>query len=479
MNEILPYPRRKRVLMLTTDTIIDRRILHEGEALISTGYEVILLAGSDTGRTQHELIGRVKVQRIGMDAEEVPSISLTRGLAAILSLRRLLDYWRRRTAESRGRVLLFCLWFLPLCLFAVPIMLAVRLARPFYDRLAPRLKRWICRRLGKPVLIGLETIYVQEGIFYRPDIIHVHDLSMLAVGAALKRRLGVPLFYDMHESYPDQPRLSPSQRNMQLRLEAEFIGMADIVVTVNDLLLEFIRKRYTLASSGVVQNSVLAPHFDANLRHDRFREDYPQLAGKFLVLYQGWIAEERNLETAIQAMAKVTREDIVLLIMGYGDYARKLQALAMDEGVADRVLFVPAKSQAELLSYSASADIGLIPYPTDRDVNTHLVSPNKLYEFITARLPILTNQLPFVQRVICEWEFGEVANLNDVDSFAAALNQLDRTRLHHYKERLAEHGWRFGWEEEQKVLIKLYESLPGQEPPARVPSEATPQKMAG
>lgn len=464
MNNILPYPRGKRVLMLTTDAIIDRRILHEGEALIEAGYEVILLAASNSGQPLHELIGRVKVHRIandGSDPRNTAAIQMP--FHALMSLRQFMRIWQHEIADGARPTASFRAWFAAYCVVMLPIAVVLRIFRAVVNRGLRLLHRVVSGHKTLPELAALEYAYYYEALFYRPDIVHVHDLPMLAVSAALKLALRVPLFYDMHESYPDQPRLTPAQKHNLLDIERRHIAAADVVVTVNDLLLDFIRNRYQLSNSSVLQNAVSAPHFDPNVHHDRFRADYPQLAGKLLVLYQGWIARERNLETAIKAMAQVVRPEVVLLIMGYGDYADELQALAVAEGVQDRVVFVPAKSQEELLFYSASADIGLIPYPTNRDINTQLVSPNKLYEFITARLPILTNRLPFVQRVVTEWGFGVVADLDEVSAFAVALNTFDTSKLPEYRERLAHDGWRFSWQEEQKKLLRLYEQLPGQD----------------
>jgi glycosyltransferase involved in cell wall biosynthesis len=452
MTPPLP-PHRFRVLMLTTDVVIDRRILHEAESLADVGAEVILLAGG--GPPSHEVVGRIKVHRLSIpDAAPMRRGSALRErLGRAKAVSRLRAEWRAGNAGPVGRRARFWLRAGPKAAAVLAGKAPARLAHA-----ALRVEYFARRRLGG--MSDLEYAYFREGLFYRPDVVHAHDLPVLPSAARIKRALGVPLVYDMHESYPDQPRLSPAQRRWCLRTERRFVRAADAVVTVNDLLLEFIDKRYGLPKKAVVQNAVAAPGFDLKRRYDRFREDYPALAGKFLVLYQGWVAPERNLETAIRAMARVTAPDVVLLIMGYGEYARDLQALAESAGVRDRVVFVPPKGQDELLTYSASADVGLIPYPTGRDVNTHLVSPNKLYEFITARLPILTNRLPFVERLVRAEGFGVVADLDDEAAFARALDGLDRAALAACRERLAREGWRYGWAEEQKQLLKVYAGLP-------------------
>src|SRR5579863_886653 len=54
-----------RVLMLTDDVQIDRRILLEAESLIRLGHEVILLAEGGGASPSFERIGNVKVERLG------------------------------------------------------------------------------------------------------------------------------------------------------------------------------------------------------------------------------------------------------------------------------------------------------------------------------------------------------------------------------------------------------------------------------
>ena len=47
---------------------------------------------------------------------------------------------------------------------------------------------------------------------------------------------------------------------------------------------------------------------------------------------------------------------------------------------------MPAVPQAELLEWTAAADIGIIPYQPV-DLNTRFCSPNKLFEYIAAGIP--------------------------------------------------------------------------------------------
>ena len=47
--------------------------------------------------------------------------------------------------------------------------------------------------------------------------------------------------------------------------------------------------------------------------------------------------------------------------------------------------------QKELLDYTAGADFGIIPYPAI-DLNTKYCTPNKMFEFVSAEIPIIANK---------------------------------------------------------------------------------------
>src|SRR5690242_20477074 len=56
-----------RVVLLTTDIEIDRRILQEAESLANHGYEVIVIAGWAAGQERHSWKGAVKIERFRLD----------------------------------------------------------------------------------------------------------------------------------------------------------------------------------------------------------------------------------------------------------------------------------------------------------------------------------------------------------------------------------------------------------------------------
>ncbi len=420
----------KRIVMLTPDMQIDRRILIEAETLIEEGYEVYLLAEAGPNLPAFEMCGNVPVERISHGSHD-------------MRLRRL--YWmleKVETSKARSMKLLSPLWGLLLAILTIMVKIAGKIHKTL------------------STLSAYEADYFRRALFYRPDIAHVHDLPMLRTGSALKEALHIPLIYDMHEFYPEQPRLTEKGRRALRRLEHRHIHSADACITVNSLIGNAISERYGLSSIYIIQNAMATgSDFDPTQHYDRFREDYPSLCNRRLLLFQGWIAPGRGLEKVIRAMAHVKDKSWILLIMGYGEYRQELEKLMNGSQVADMVQFVPSKSQDELLSYSASADLGLVPYDYDLDINTRLTSPNKLYEFITAGLPMLSNLLPYVKMVLEQEGFGKAVDMKEPAQLARALDDMTDEEIARYRAQMLASRWKYLWNEEKKKFLEVYRDI--------------------
>lgn len=522
MNFLNEVPAKgKRVLMLTPDIIIDRRILIEAETLIDDGYEVYLLAGAHASCTNlYEIDGRVKIQRIkfeGIDERtryllNIQSIIINfingalNGLnqrigtvsqmgthtinSCIIKKTALMNGYSLSIQERLGRTSgKTGLWIRFLKFSLLATLKTVYLSSHYCDVLfksflkiylffihgAGRICSFLLVSLAKMVnlivrillsffqkmvdLTAYEYVYFNCGVFYRPDIVHVHDFPMLKSGVAIKKLLHVPLIYDMHEFYPEQAVLTPHQKSQMKKTEQKNIPSCDALITVNPFLAKEISHTYGDVDIHIIQNSVIIPDHFHDRKYNKFRDEYGIREDELIVLYQGWISPNRNLHNLISALSFISKP-IKLIIMGYGEYQSDLELLAKEQGVQDKVIFVPAKNQKDLLSYTASADLGIIPYPFSLDPNTKYASPNKLYEFIAAYLPILSNDLPFVKSVIVEYGFGSVAKMDSPAGIAEALNNFSYEQLSIFRTNLIQYGNKFLWNAEAPVLLKIYSSLP-------------------
>jgi glycosyltransferase involved in cell wall biosynthesis len=484
-----------RVVMVTDDVRIDRRILAESESLARHGQEVIIVAGWGEGLPRHVWQGSVKIERFR--PEDPGPVAEDYGFSAgepfwlvpprpdlVVGVRRSIGLMIRKsralviaTTAIRRSFRRLADGISALC------VRGVHAARHLRDAQASTRSTSASRPENSASIGSLspaERMLVARLRYLDPDLIHAHDLPLLRVGVHVKRALGIPLIYDSHELYTEIATLAPRDKAMLSAREQALLPECDRVITVNPLVAQEMVHRYGIPAPLVIQNAVSAPGgFRATDAHDRFRQEFPIGKSDYIFLYQGWLAAHRGLQTLVQAMPRVP-DNLHLVFLGYGNVQSDLRALAHRLGVSRRVHVKDAVSQDELFFWTASADVGLIPYRADLDLNTKYSSPNKLYEYIEAGLPMLGNDdLPFVRSIVTSNDFGRVAVLRTPDDFARAMTSMvgeGRAGLDRYRENILRRRAEFSWSVEEKILLQAYDALLG--PPAAVCRSPGPPALA-
>src|SRR5437660_1622702 len=138
--------------------------------------------------------------------------------------------------------------------------------------------------------------------------------------------------------------------------------------------------------------------------------------------------------------------------MGYGESRASLEGIAAKHDLGDVVRFHEPVPQGELLAYCASASAGIIPY-RPVDLNHYYSSPNKLFDFIQAQLPILANDLPFLRKVIVGHDIGMVAPMTTPDSVGRAMLDIlkglgDVDTASRWRRNLKDAAGVYNWEHE-------------------------------
>jgi glycosyltransferase involved in cell wall biosynthesis len=298
---------------------------------------------------------------------------------------------------------------------------------------------------------------------YPGHIIVANDLPVLPIAAAAARVLGSRLVYDAHELYPEQRQLPQGLRDMAHRLEAAFAPAADAVITVNDSIADEMARRYRLCRPSVILNAVetrdLTRPAPFGLRRRLAIPDDARI-----LLYQGGFWPNRNLETLVRAMcvsaAQTGERPVVLVMVGPNDEGRAaLASLAEELGLAGRIVhLLPAVPYASLLSLTSEADAGIIPYP-DLDLNSTFCTPNKLFEFIAAGVPILANDLPELRRYVADTGFGRVAPMGSEEAIWYAIEDFFRDDLAPFRQALQRRGSEFSWEAQEPRLLQIYRAI--------------------
>ncbi len=121
--------------------------------------------------------------------------------------------------------------------------------------------------------------------------------------------------------------------------------------------------------------------------HHRAVEELKQ-QGRLIVLYSGTHGPANALGNVIEAAALLRDEPRVhFLLVGQGPEKEALQQRAAQAGLRN-VTFLPPVARVQMPALTRSADVGYIGLQK-QDLFRYGVSPNKLFEYMAAALPIL------------------------------------------------------------------------------------------
>ncbi len=397
--------------MLTPDRHIDRRILQGADSLEAAGWDVTIIAMPlDTHVVDDHRVVRIESNNHDANREHL-----------VLNAYR----WARTYLPMNGALMRFM------------------------------------KRLAWRFLVDQESfsarLFYNTASRYSPQIFVANDLPMLPIAKQVATASGAKLVYDSHELYSEQD-FSAYEKRRWAAIEARHIGACDAVITVNQSIAAELERRYGLDHVHVILNaerSVYAPD-----RTRLFHRLFGLAESMKILLFQGGLSSGRNLEVLVDAMAHVQTASVALVVLGDGQLLKKLQGIAASSALAGRVYFHPAVPQEDLLAFTAAADAGVIPYQANC-LNNYYCTPNKLFEFIAAGIPILASDLPEIRKLVLEQQIGLVGNMSTAKRTAELIDVFfENERLFTtWQVNLSAVRNRICWEEEEKKLVKIYQAF--------------------
>jgi len=145
--------------------------------------------------------------------------------------------------------------------------------------------------------------------------------------------------------------------------------------------------------------------------------------------------------------------------MGDGEYRSKLERYVNQKCLDDKVLFIEAVPQDVMLAYTAKAFLGVIPY-IGNSMNNYLCTPNKLFEFISAGVPIIASDLPELNKIISGNNIGVVVDFTASELIAQQVLSINNQRYEQFRKNIMhiqeEYSWKF---EGEKLYSALYQDI--------------------
>ena len=287
----------------------------------------------------------------------------------------------------------------------------------------------------------------------KADVYHFHDPELIPAGIVL-RLLGNKVIYDVHEDVPKQIMYKNWIGGPWLKKCVAFIvhiieqtGVAvftRIVAATPD-----IAKKFNPSKTVLVRNLSIVSLIDSVKPLEIKKQES-------IIIYAGCLTHARGIKELVRAMEFVG-DRAKLWLLGSWESTQFQSECQQLEGWK-HVNYRGEIPYGEHYSLIKLADIGVVnflPAP-----NHERSGPNKLFEYMTCRLPMVVSDFEYWQEMFHECAvFADPCSPEDISGkITYLLDNPDKAK------QLGDEGRKlidekYSWENESKKLLKTYEEL--------------------
>lgn len=303
------------------------------------------------------------------------------------------------------------------------------------------------------------------GLRLNADVYHLHDPELLPYALALKAR-GKRVIFDAHEDLAAQiltkPYLAPALRRL---VSASSDGVERQIARRLDAIVAATPAIARKFGAGGVKRTIEINNFpmlgELETATDR-------KADAKAVCYVGGISRIRGIVEMVQAVGLARSGARLKLGGGFAPRSLRDEVASLPGWRnVDELGFVDRVGVRDTLGSSAAGLVTFLPAPNHLDAQ-----PNKMFEYMSAGLPVIASDFPLWRELIEGNDCGLLVDPENPQAIADAIDTLvnDPDMARH----MGTNGSRavretYNWAIEEKKLLDLYRELAGPPPKAAQP----------
>ena len=282
-----------------------------------------------------------------------------------------------------------------------------------------------------------------------------NDLDTLYPNYLVSKKLNIPLVFDSHEIFTEMPAIQKRfTQKIWRSIEKKLLPKVRYMMTESESYSEWFQEKYNI-------KPIVVRNIPRQIREEIiFPENEPKI-----ILYQGVINRSRGLPQAIDAMNFL--DNVIFKIIGDGPKRKEYESMVLDKKLQNKVEFLGQMLPNDMRKITKTADVGL-SLEENGGVSYLYSLPNKVSDYIQAKVPLVMINFPEMMRIKKEFNIGEVVKDHEPKNIAEKIKTVLENGRSYYKDDLEKAGKKLCWEEEELKIIQLFTKVKNENFPAKI-----------
>jgi glycosyltransferase involved in cell wall biosynthesis len=281
------------------------------------------------------------------------------------------------------------------------------------------------------------------------DVVHAVNFDTYLFSLIAAKIKNKPIIYDVYDFYGDM--MPPILRNVIVSVDKHLLPFSDVLILADEARVEQIGGNIH-KNIFTINNSPEEYNFDKNYPDDNINT--------FKVFIGGKILKERCLDVVISAIGKI--EGAKLSIRGHCDETDyKQQIIQLSQKFDNIDMYLDGVPYEEIVKGTLSADLTIALYDPDIP-NNRYASPNKLFEAMASKIPIIVNENTSMADIVQKEKCGIVIPYGNEEALIWAVSRLKNDLS--LQKRLGDNGRKaydnkYNWTIMENRLNSIYRQV--------------------